>query len=72
MKKQIMDLFCKQSAESAAKREYEDARRSLLECQRLRDYYSSMAEFYVKRISAFQDGAWREAQTPRHDATEVR
>lgn len=46
----ISDMFRKPSAEVLAQREYEDARRSLLECQRMRDYYENMANFQSVRI----------------------
>lgn len=47
----IIELFRKPSAESLAQREYEDARRNLLECQRLRDYYENMVNYNNQRLA---------------------
>jgi hypothetical protein len=47
--------FRKQSVELLAQKEYEDARRHLLECQRMRDYYEQMSAFYSTRISKLRD-----------------
>lgn len=49
MPKWLIELFRKPSAEVLAQREYEDAQRSLLECQRMRDYYDSMVAFQITR-----------------------
>ena len=46
----IKELFTKPPAEKLAYREYEEARRSLLQCQRMRDYYDNMCRFETKRI----------------------
>ena len=43
-------MFRKPSAETLAWREYEESRRTLLQCQRLRDYYENMCRFETKRI----------------------
>lgn len=51
----LRDMFRKPSAEVLAQREYEDARRSLLECQRMRDYYENMANFQSVRISRLRN-----------------
>lgn len=48
--KMILELFRKPSAEMMAQQELEDARRSLLECQRMRDYYDNMTNFHTTRI----------------------
>lgn len=58
----IVELFRKPSAEVLAQREYEDARRNLLECQRLRDYYENMANFQSVRIGRVR-AMIREADT---------
>lgn len=46
----IVELFKKPSPEKLCHRELEDARRNLLECQRLREYYENMVRFETKRI----------------------
>jgi hypothetical protein len=46
----LVELFRKPQAEKLAYREYEEARRSLLQCQRMRDYYDNMCRFETKRI----------------------
>lgn len=51
MIKMIVTLFRKPSAEMLAQQEYEDARRSLLQCQRMRDYYDNMTNFHTTRIN---------------------
>lgn len=50
----LVELFRKPSAEVLAQREYEDAQRSLLECQRMRDYYDNMVNFQQTRITALR------------------
>ncbi len=47
-------LFRKPSAEVLAQQELEDARRELLQCQRMRDYYDSMTNFNNTRINRVQ------------------
>jgi hypothetical protein len=47
----IMSSLRKPSAEMLAQQEYENARRSLLECQRMRDYYDNMTNFHTTRIN---------------------
>ena len=54
MPKWLIELFRKPSAEVLAQREYEDAQRSLLECQRMRDYYDNMVNFQQTRITALR------------------
>ena len=51
----ITMLFRKPSAEALAQREYEDARRHLLECQRMHDYYEHMAAFQKVRINRLRE-----------------
>lgn len=46
----IVEMFRKPNAEKLAYREYEEARRSLLQCQRMRDYYDNMCRFETQRI----------------------
>lgn len=46
----IVELFKKPSPEKLGHRELEDARRNLLECQRLREYYDNMVKFETQRI----------------------
>ncbi len=46
----MKELFRKPPAEKLACRELEEARRSLLQCQRMRDYYDNMCRFETKRI----------------------
>ena len=46
----IVELFKQPDAEKLAYREYEEARRSLLQCQRMRDYYDNMVKFESQRI----------------------
>lgn len=46
----IVELFRKPQAERLAYREYEESRRSLLHCERMRDYYDNMCRFEAKRI----------------------
>lgn len=46
----ITEIFKKPSAEKLAYREYEEARRNLLQSQRMRDYYESMVKFETQRI----------------------
>jgi len=50
----VVELFRKPSAEVLAQREYEDAQRSLLECQRMRDYYDNMVNFQKTRLASLQ------------------
>lgn len=47
----IVELFRKPSAQVLAQREYEEAQRSLLECQRMQDYYDNMVKFNSTRIA---------------------
>lgn len=51
----FVEVFRKPSAEQLAYREYEDARRSLLECQRLREYYDNMVRFETQRIRRLRE-----------------
>lgn len=46
----IVELFKRPSPEKLGYRELEDARRNLLECQRLREYYENMVRFETQRI----------------------
>ena len=46
----IVEFFKQPDAEKLAYREYEEARRSLLQCQRMRDYYDNMVKFESQRI----------------------
>ena len=46
----FLELFRKPRAEKLAYREYEESRRSLLQCQRMRDYYENMCRFETQRI----------------------
>ncbi len=46
----IVEIFRKPSAEKLAYREYEESRRNLLQCQRMRDYYENMVKFEAQRI----------------------
>jgi hypothetical protein len=46
----IVEIFKKPSAEKLAYREYEESRRNLLQCQRMRDYYDNMVKFEAQRI----------------------
>lgn len=46
----IVEIFKKPDAEKLAYREYEEARRTLLQCQRMRDYYENMVKFESQRI----------------------
>ncbi len=46
----VKEMFRKPPAEKLACRELEEARRSLLQCQRMRDYYDNMCRFETKRI----------------------
>lgn len=46
----LKEFFRKPAAEKLAYREFEEARRSLLQCQRMRDYYDNMCRFETKRI----------------------
>ncbi len=48
-------MFRKPDAEKLAYREYEEARRSLLQCQRMRDYYDNMVRFETQRIKRLRD-----------------
>jgi len=51
----IVELFSKPSAEKLAYREYEEARRSLLQSQRMRDYYDNMCRFETQRIKRLRE-----------------
>lgn len=46
----FLSLFSKLSVEDMARREYENARRSLLQCQSMREYYENMVRFENQRI----------------------
>jgi hypothetical protein len=46
----IVELFKQPDADKLAYREYEEARRSLLQCQKMRDYYDNMVKFESQRI----------------------
>jgi len=46
----IVELFKRPTPEKLGHRELEDARRNLLECQRLREYYENMCRFETQRI----------------------
>ena len=46
----VADIFRKPSAEKLAYREYEEARRSLLQHQTAREYHDNMCRFETKRI----------------------
>lgn len=50
----IVELFKQPGAEKLAYREYEEARRSLLQCQKMRDYYDNMVKFESQRIRRLQ------------------
>lgn len=49
--KDILETFKKPSAEILAQRELEDNKRSLLETERNREYYTQLATFYRNRIN---------------------
>lgn len=51
----LLEFFRKPQAEKLAYREYEEARRSLLQCQRMRDYYDNMCRFETKRIARLRE-----------------
>ena len=51
----LVEMFRKPDAEKLAYREYEEARRSLLQCQRMRDYYDNMVRFETQRIKRLRD-----------------
>ena len=44
--------FSKPTASEMAQAELEDSYRSLLECQRMKDYYDNMVTFHTKRITS--------------------
>lgn len=46
----FFSLFRTLSVEDMARREYENARRSLLQCQSMREYYENMVRFENQRI----------------------
>lgn len=46
----MLHLFRKQSAETIARSELDEAQRGLIEAQRMRDYYTKIAEFHEVRI----------------------
>jgi hypothetical protein len=52
--KQLLDWFISRfkamSVEDIARREYENARRSLLQCQSMQEYYENMVRFETQRI----------------------
>lgn len=48
----VAELFCKPSIEALMQREYEESRRNLLHCQRMRDYYENMVRFETQRIKS--------------------
>ena len=51
----LIEMFRKPDAEKLAYREYEEARRSLLQCQRMRDYYDNMCRFETQRIKRLRE-----------------
>ena len=51
----LLEMFKKPNAETLAYREYEEARRSLLQCQRMRDYYDNMCRFETQRIKRLRE-----------------
>lgn len=51
----FVELWRKPSADKLARREYEDARRNLLEFQRMREYYENMVKFETQRIRRLKD-----------------
>lgn len=51
----IVEIFKRPSPEKLAFREYEEARRSLLQCQRMRDYYHNMVKFETQRIKRLRE-----------------
>ena len=51
----FVEMFRKPSAETLAWREYEESRRTLLQCQRLRDYYENMCRFETQRIKRLRE-----------------
>ena len=46
----IVELFKDPDADKLAYREYEETRRMLLQCQRMRDYYENMLKFQNQRL----------------------
>lgn len=50
MIKNFLEHFHPPSAEELAQRELDDDKRSLLEAQRQRDYFTKMVEFYDMRV----------------------
>lgn len=48
----LLSLAYKPTAEMLASRELEDAKRQLLETERLSSYYAHMSEFFRNRIAA--------------------
>lgn len=51
----LVEMFRKPNAETLAYREYEEARRNLLQCQRMRDYYDNMVRFETQRIKRLRE-----------------
>ena len=45
-------LFGAKTAEDVASAEFEEARRNLIECERMRDYYENMVNFHRTRITS--------------------
>lgn len=50
----FQSLFRKPTAEELAHREMQESSRSLLECQRMKDYYDNMVNFHTKRIASLK------------------
>jgi hypothetical protein len=51
----MVELFRKPPAQLLARRELEESRRSLLQAQRMRDYYAAMCTFEAKRIASLSE-----------------
>lgn len=51
----IFDMFRKPTAEALAVREYEESRRNLLQCERMRDYYDNMVRFESQRVKRLRE-----------------
>ena len=50
----IVQVFKRPDADELAQQELEESRRSLLECQRMKDYYDNMVKFHTARIAALK------------------
>lgn len=49
----ILEFFLGQkTAEDLADKEFEESQRSLIECERMRDYYENMVTFHRARIAS--------------------